>query len=625
MCGIVGVVTHNARFSIKDHLGQLHQMPQALIHRGPEHVGYWYDQNVFLSQTRLKIIDLSEKANPPLFNEDRSIALIFNGEIYNFKDLKNELIEKGHTFYSHGDGEVIVHLYEEEGEESVQRLDGMFALALWDIKNRRLLLARDRTGKKPLFYYDAPSLFAFGSEIKSFFPLKAIPISIQETLLPHYFISGYIPTPFTYYKSIFALEPGHLLCYESSGKKNIKQFWNIESKYCEKNNTISEPEAIEKVRYYVKSAVSKRLISDVKLGAFLSGGIDSSIITGIVTQELKRPLKTFSIGFGNHPDRDETSFARIAAKHYGTEHTEYHVTPKDFPELVDDLLWHYDGPFGDTSCVPTAMVSKLAKEMVTVVLTGDGGDEAFAGYNRFLSTLWIDRCSPLLPQKFLKSVLQLFPHPTLQRLSQTLARSPEESITILTSFFYDDLAQLLNPSFFKRDIQANFYAGSYHKNISMMDTLSKMLYLNLKTYLLDDLNVKMDRASMAYALETRSPFLDHHLLEFTASLPSHFLIKGTQKKYILKKAYQYLLPSSIYHRKKLGFDAPLDDWFRGPLKPYIMESLMPLSSVQDYLNTAYVNKIIEQHMKGKNYSLKIWNILMFKKWITSYKFRDAYA
>src|SRR3989338_3045454 len=334
MCGIAGLLQFNPQ---PIPLNDLLKMPQSLLHRGPQNLGSWNDKDIFLSQTRLKILDLSEKANQPIFNEDKSIVLVFNGEIYNYQELRTDLVGRGHTFISAGDSETLVHLYEEFGDHFIQKLDGMFAFALWDQKKRRLLLARDRTGKKPLFYYSSPNFLAFASEIKAFFPLKEIPIEKNESLFPYYFIYGNIPAPHTFYKNIYSLEPAHTLWVETNSSLIKRKYWDPQHHFLSKNTAIKKEEAKETIRSLLKNAVSSRLISDVPLGAFLSGGIDSTIITAIITRQLQRPLKTFSIGFEGDTTYDETYYANIAARHFHTDHTEYHVTSQAVLDTFDKL------------------------------------------------------------------------------------------------------------------------------------------------------------------------------------------------------------------------------------------------------------------------------------------------
>jgi len=622
MCGIAGVFDYNSHGRVPSLLENLRAMPKALHHRGPENLGDWHNQDVYLAQTRLKILDLSSAANQPIFNEDKSIVLVFNGEIYNFQSLRRFLISRGHSFRSSGDSEVIVHLYEEYGENLFSHLDGMFAFSLWDEKRKKLILARDRTGKKPLYYYKTDSLFAFASEIKSFFQVPEIEIEKNDDFFPYYFLYGNIPAPHSFYKNVYSLEPAHYLVLESHGRIQKRRYWDLQKYHIAKNRKIKKKEAMENIRTLINSAVKKRLVSDVPLGAFLSGGIDSSIITAIAANNLSAPLKTFSIGYSGDDQYDETHYARLVARMFGTEHTEFHIKPSMVPFHVDKLIWAHDGPFADFSCLPTGIVSRLAKKKVTVVLTGDGGDEVFGGYNRFLAALWMNRVPKSLSSP-MEAILKKTFGCSNNRLVQSLLRALKASnlshlqrLTCWTSCFYSDLENLINSDFYGgKKIDKDFHYRSFLSDIEKMTPLSQMLYINLKTYLHDDLNIKVDRASMTYSLEARAPFLDHHLIEYCATLPDHFLIRRTIKKYILKEAYKDLLPKTILHRRKVGFGLPLSKWFRNELKEYIHDELLSLNKAAYYINSDYVQSLLSLHMQGHDYSLKLWSVLMFKKWM----------
>jgi len=619
MCGITGVLSFQKSIDVLAY----QNMPHQLLHRGPEHTGIWHNEQIFLAQTRLKILDLSPNANQPLFNEDESIAAVINGEIYNFKDLRAKLLQKNHVFRSQGDSEVILHLYEEEGIDFLNQLEGMFALAIWDTKNQKLILAKDRTGKKPLFYTQNENLFAFASEIKAFFPVKDIPIEKNESLFPYYFLYGYIPTPHTFYKNIFSLEPGHALMIQHNGKNQKIQYWNPAPYYSQKKKKISKKEAIENVRTLVQNAVEKRLLSDVPLGCFLSGGIDSTIITGIASQQVRHPLQTFSIGFEGDKTYDETAYAKLAAQKFKTQHTEFHLTPNALIEQFDRLLYHYDGPFGDSSCLPTSIVSQLAKEHVTVVLTGDGGDEVFGGYNRFVYSRlleYIPKGVPHLLDPLISFGLNTWKHPAYEtqkwkRFLKACNLPFLERLIRWESIFYEDLPHLLTQNF-TTSLSTDFHYQPFQKDLNPMTKLSKMLFLNLKTYLLNDLNIKMDRASMMNALETRAPFLDHALIEYAATLPDSFKIRGLKTKVILKEAFQDLLPPEIQNRPKAGFGVPIDKWFRRELKSWIQDEFSNLEAVKPYLNTTYIQNLLQEHLREKNnHGQKIWSLLMFKKWM----------
>ena len=627
MCGIAGVLRLHSDLSLSPYLPHFTKMPDQFVHRGPDHLGTWYNDDIFLAHARLKIVDLSEQANQPLFNEDRTVLLLFNGEIYNFKTLRSQLIQKGHRFRSEGDGEVIVHLYEEHGESFVKHLEGMFALSLWDQKQKKLILARDRTGKKPLFFVSSSSFFFFASEIKAFFPIPEIQIEKNEEAFPLYFVHGNIPTPHTFYKNIYQLEPAHLLICEAGRPMRKIEYWDLKTYFKNPHNIkkhIQKTEAIETIRYLLKTAVSKRLMADVPVGAFLSGGIDSTIITAIARDELQKPLRTFSIGFEGDPRYDESPYARIASQRFQTEHQEFHLTPQMVPEIFDRILWHYDAPFADSSAIPTSVVSQLARREVTVALTGDGGDENFAGYQRFVASVWMEKIPPFF-WKALKSVCpkpvsSTFNVSSFSRVSRALEAanlSLEARICRWLSYFYTDLRHLLNPAFYpSSELSSVLSAPFSNEDLSELTPLSKLLYLNFKGYLADDLNFKMDRASMMHSLETRAPFLDHHLIEYCASLPDSFKIRGFQTKYILKEAYKDILPKEIVYRRKTGFGVPLGKWFRGHLKTFLLDHLSNIEDSAEYINPQYVRELLATHFRGEDHSMKLWSILMFHAWNT---------
>jgi asparagine synthase (glutamine-hydrolysing) len=429
-------------------------MLESLHHRGPDDRGAYShrvaDTAIFLGHTRLSILDLSAAGRQPLSNETGSVWVSFNGEIYNFKELRAELEANGHQFKSKTDSEVIVHAYEQFGDECVRRLDGMFAFALWDQDRERLLLARDRAGKKPLFYWSTPSEFVFGSEIKAIFTHPAVPRELDPEAIPPYFTFGYVPSPATFYQHVFQVPPGSYLVVEKGGVRGPVAYWDLPIPKAGEERDVPEEEAAREVRHLLEAAIARRLISDVPLGAFLSGGIDSSIVVGLMSRFMGRPVKTFCIGFTGDPEFDETPFARVVAKHFRTDHTEFIVDPKSF-DLVDTLLWHHDQPYGDSSAIPTYLLAKLTREHVTVALTGDGGDELFAGYERFLGAVLSERLpAPLmragrvllewLPRSLRTRRLPARAHRFLLQAAKPL---PDRYLAWASFFSQDLLAQLL--------------------------------------------------------------------------------------------------------------------------------------------------------------------------------------
>ena len=630
MCGICGVLG----FSGGPVDGAtIRRMAEALHHRGPEATRVLLSPDpgvatttgpvVGLGHTRLKIIDLSDAANHPLSNEDGTIWAMLNGEIYNFLELRNELKAAGHQFRTEGDTEAIVHLYEEMGDRCVDRLDGMFALAVWDERRRRLLLARDRTGKKPLFYYRSPSFFAFGSEIKSLLAHPGIPAEVSLRALPRLFLYGYVPNPETLYEGIAQVPPGHSLSVESGGEVRLRQYWDWT--FPERPLEIGTREAVERLRELLTAAVRRRLIADVPLGAFLSGGLDSSIVVAIMSDLMQQPVKTFSIGFAGDPSFDETRYARLVAQRYGTAHTEFIVEPKAF-DLLERLVHVYDGPFGDSSGIPTYILSELTRRHVTVALNGDGGDELFAGYLRFAGGVLAARVPPAvfrlgralsgwLPpvgghRHPLRRAARFFQDPDmpwLERFSQWI------------SFFHRDLQNLVLPSV-APDL-ARFdriaYFRPYFGAVQGRSPLSQLLYLNAKTYLPDDLLVKMDRASMAHALEARSPFLDRALMEYVAALPDRFKLRGQTTKWLMREAFRDALPREVLTRGKMGFSVPLATWFRGELREPLQSLLLePTARLGRYVDVQYVRRLVEAHLSGReNVEQVLWLLLTFEVWL----------
>ena len=632
MCGICGVLDFAGR-PVDE--AAVRRMAEALHHRGPEATRVFLSPApgaaptagaaVGLGHTRLKIIDLSDAANHPLANEDGTIWVMLNGEIYNFLELRDELKAAGHQFRTEGDAEVIVHLYEEMGERCVERLDGMFGFAVWDQPRRRLFLARDRTGKKPLFYHRGPAFFAFGSEIKSLLAHEGIPADVSLQALPPFFLYGYVPNPATLYEGIAQVPPGHSLTVESGGEVRIRQYWDWT--FPERPLEIGTVEAAGRLRELLTAAVKRRLIADVPLGAFLSGGLDSSIVVALMAGLTRQPVKTFSIGFAGDPSFDETRYAKLVARRYGTAHSEFIVEPGAF-DLLERLVHVYDGPFGDSSGIPTYILSELTRRHVTVALNGDGGDELFAGYPRFVggalaarlpgtafrlgraATAWLPPVGG--PRHPLRRAARFFRDadmPWLERFSSWI------------SFFHRDLQDLVLPSV-ALDLggfDRLAYFRPYLQAVRGRSPLSQLLYLNAKTYLPDDLHVKMDRASMAHALETRSPFLDRALMEYAAALPDRFKLHGRTTKWLMREAFRDVLPGEILTRSKMGFGVPLATWFRGDLREPLQSLLLePTARLGRYVDREHVQRLVAAHLSGRaNVEHELWLLLTFEVWLRS--------
>jgi len=624
-------------------------MSSVLDHRGPDAEGTHIEDHVALGHRRLSIIDLSAAASEPMPNEDETLWLVFNGEIYNFKELRRKL-EGRHRFRSQGDGEVILHLYEEMGEEAVADLDGMFAFALWDRPRKRLLLARDRAGKKPLFYHDGPGLFVFGSEVKALLAHPDVPHERDPGAIPLFLTYGYVPTPRTFYRGIRALPPAHLMVVTESGAQEPRRYWRARfgdglggqelgttgasadhPAHADGGGSaggFDDSAAIESFRTLLRDAVTRRLVADVPLGAFLSGGLDSSTVVAFMSEAAAGRVRTFTIGFAGQTEYDERAHARVVAERFSTDHTEFVVEPKAL-ELIDKLVWHHDGPFGDSSAVPTYLLSELTKKQVTVALNGDGGDEVFAGYLRLYGGALSERI-PRAAFGALASLLRLLPEPRDRKHPLRFAKRFAEAgrLPLLerylrwNAYFTDGLADLLQPEVaagLDRAVILESFRSSYAAGGG--STLARLLQLNFETYLLDDLLVKMDRMSMAHGLEARSPFLDTAVVEFGASLPDRLRMRLGKGKILLRRAMRGILPDSILDRGKMGFGAPLGAWFRGELDGFVRERLLdPQSPIYEYLCPEPVTALVHRHgQAAADLSPQIWALLTLESWLRQEK------
>ncbi len=618
VCGICGYLGRGAPAT-----AAVSAMVSTLAHRGPDAEGCRIDGPLALGHRRLSIIDLSVAARQPLTNEDGSLWLVFNGEIYNYRELRKEL-EGRHQFRSHGDSETILHLYEERGEEAISALDGMFALALWDGRKRRLVLARDRTGKKPLFYHDGAKLFAFASEVKALLAHPQVPHERDDSALPLYLTYGYVPTPGTFYRGVQSLPPGHLLVATEAGTEGPRPYWTVRFR----DGAIGdEREAEERFRALLQAAVARRLIADVPLGAFLSGGLDSSSVVAFMAGAASGRVKTFTIGFAGGREYDEREHARVVAERFATEHTEFVVEPKAL-DLVDKLVWHHDGPFGDSSAIPTYLLAELTRGHVTVALNGDGGDEVFGGYLR----LYGGALSERLPRWAFKGAalaLGVLPEPSDRKHPLRFAKRFAEAGSLpladrylrWNAYFTTGLVDLLRPEWrwaaARERVLASYRAVLDRASHSGASTLARLLQVNFETYLLDDLHVKMDRMSMAHGLETRSPFLDTAVVEFGASLPDRLRMRLGKGKVLLRRAMKGLLPESILTRGKMGFGAPLGAWFRGELEGFVRERLLDSASpIYEYLRPEPVSALLGRHAEARaDLSAPIWALLTLESWL----------
>ncbi len=623
MCGICGIFEFERRDDIPQRL--VHGMNQTIIHRGPDDEGIYVGPGIGLGFRRLSIIDLAG-GHQPIANEDGSIWVMLNGEIYNYPELRRELSAKGHHFSTHSDTETIVHLYEECGEECFARLRGMFAIALWDSRQRKLLLARDRVGKKPLFYSADDKRIIFGSELKALLAADNLPREIDREALCDYFSFGYIPAPKTIYKAVRKLLPGHYLSASASGVRETA-YWDLSFGHVENR---SEEEWCELLRHELCEATRVRLMSDVPLGAFLSGGVDSSSVVAMMSHTMKRAVTTCSIGF-EEEEFNEAEYARQVAQHFRTEHYEQVVRPNAL-EILSKLVWHYDEPFADSSAIPTYYVSWVARQHVTVALGGDGGDENFAGYRRYIFDRMENQLRRYVPPALRRNVFgplgRWYPGlawaPRVFRAKatlQSLSRSPLEGYFNSISIFRPDEKPRLFTADFRRSLggyDSIDVLRRYYDRADTDDPLSRIQYVDIKTYLADDILAKVDRASMAVSLEVRAPLLDHKLMERVATIPSDLKLRARTGKYIFKKAMSKLLPEDTVYRSKQGFAVPLNRWFRQELKDMAYETLF--SDGQDILDRTYLKKIWDQHQKGMfDRSAYLWAVLMFRKWQEAFR------
>lgn len=626
MCGLAGILTFDgARMDS----GLLDRMGSTLRHRGPDAAGVHVDDGAApaaaLVHRRLSIIDLSNRADQPMPNEDGSVQVLLNGEIYNHRELRDEL-EGRHVFRSHGDTEVIAHLYEERGDDAVAALDGMFAIAIWDARRRRLVLARDPFGKKPLYYHADARRLVFGSEIKALLAAGA-PAEFDADNLGEFLAYGYVPTPRTLFKGIRKLPPASLMVVDAVGCRAPRTYWSLEVPASSDVAQVTLADARERVRELLTVAVRKRLISDVPLGLLLSGGVDSGVVAALMARLSPGRVKTFTVGFEGDSFYDERAYAEQVARHLGTEHHASLVKPAA-ASLLETLLHHHDEPFGDSSALPTYLVAEEARRHVTVALNGDGGDEVFAGYDRFQAALLADRL-PSGVRRGLHLLSRLLPpgghqHGRLQRLRRFAAKAvlPETERVFAWSGFFDlpSLARLDGSGFVRRERVLSSYADALaaHSNATL---LARLQSLNLRTYLLDDLLPKMDRMTMAHGLEGRSPLLDRDLVQYAMTLPDDLKRHGGRGKIVLKAVGEALLPRSILRRRKHGFGLPLADWFRGELRPVVQDTLLTRPRLAGRLRLEGIQDIVEEHLSGKvDRGHQLWTLLTLELWLRKHHF-----
>src|SRR6267154_2586782 len=618
MCGIAGIIGTEPNYVAG--APDVHAMCQTIVHRGPDDEGIYARGCAALGMRRLSIIDLST-GHQPIHNEDGSIWVVFNGEIYNFPELRSQLQARGHCFYTNTDTEVIVHLYEESGAGCVEKLRGMFAFAIWDEHRQRLLLARDRFGKKPLYYALSKERLLFGSEIKAILAIAPELSEVDPKGLFNFLYFGYIPDPLTAFTRIHKLPPGHLLEF-AAGQVRVAKYWEL-PRYGGYEPSCEE-ECLEEMEKRLAEAVRIRLVSDVPIGALLSGGVDSSTVVALMARTSSRQIKTFSIGFSKS-DFNEAQHARVVAQHFGTEHHELFVEPQ-IEETVQLLTHSLEEPFGDSSMVPTYHVCRLARQHVTVALAGDGGDELFAGYERYsvginrrgfdsvprwLGRAYRDHVHGLVPAgAYGRNLLWNSSLPPGERYLDSLTYLPglDRERGLFSPEFAEDAARLPHPL---------TQGSAWHDRGPANDPLSRMQYLDTKAYLNGDILVKVDRMSMATSLEMRSPLLDHKFVEFAASLTPDWKYRGRSRKYILKKLAERVgVPPEVIYRKKQGFALPLEDWMRQGLKNDLLDILMePRTTQRGYFRPSAVRRLVEEHTSGRRaHTGAVWCLLMFELW-----------
>lgn len=618
MCGIAGIVSldgHNLEERVRS-------MTEAQRHRGPDDRGLWSDDLCALGHRRLSIIDLSEAGRQPMSDEAGAVWIVLNGEIYNFQSLRRELEALGYRFRTQTDTEVVVAAYRQWGTQCVMRLRGMFAFAIWDQPRRRLFLARDRVGKKPLFYATSDRSLLFASEIQGLLADPTVPREVNSSAIDGYLSWGYVPAPLTAFRDISQLLPAHWLTVDVTSKGLIlrqEEYWRLEY---EPKLRLGEEEAGEALREKLTEAVKLRMISDVPLGAFLSGGIDSSVVVGLMASSSERPVKTFSIGF-NEAEYDELAHARRVAERWGSDHHEFIVEP-DAVSVVPKLVRHYGQPYADSSAIPTFYVSQLTRSSVTVALNGDGGDESFAGYQRYLGNRLAELTRRVPGTRAVSRMIpdSLSPKSKLRKAKRFLTAAADAMPARYGAWigFFDEHAKdgLYSDEF--RSTLNGWRPGRWMASLfdetAGFDPVDRAMAVDVRSYLPYDLLVKVDITSMANSLEARSPFLDHEVMEFAAKLPVDLKLRGRRSKYLLKRTFSDLLPEPILRRPKAGFGVPISQWLRGSLRPLVEDALLSEQFAQRrYFNAATARRLVNEHLERRaEHGSQLWNLMMLELW-----------
>jgi len=631
MCGITGFIDQWSTSDVCDadsRAATLDSMCRVIRHRGPDDQGVMVEPGVALGMRRLSIIDLAG-GHQPINNEDESVSIVFNGEIYNYRELQATLQSRGHKFKTNSDTETVVHAYEEFGAACVDHLRGMFAFAIWDDRQKKLFIARDRVGKKPLYYSITPAgTLVFGSELKSLLQHPEVEREINPRALDAYFSLGYVPDPISIFENVEKLPPGHHLTFKDR-RLSVERYWDFS--YDGRSNGHSVTDYLEELRSLLEEAVKLRLVSDVPLGAFLSGGVDSSTVVGLMAGQMSQPVKTFSIGF-NEDSYDELKYARLTAQKFGTDHHEFLVTP-DICDVVDELAWHFDEPFADSSAIPTYVVSKLAREHVKVVLTGDGGDELFAGYTRYLTEQRrskFDLVPRLVREGVMDPLSRGLPHGAwgrnyLHNVSLDPIGRYLDNVSVFTGLNKNSLYTADFSDQLRGSSHLNSYFLELSRNVKSSAPLDSLLYIDSKTYLPGDILTKVDRMSMAVSLEARVPLLDHKLIEFVTRIPASMKLAGHETKHLFKKAIADLVPAEIISRPKQGFGVPIQTWINQQLRERIRETLNdPRTLQRGYVSRSHVELLLDEHERGRrDHAMGLWSLLMLELWHRQYA--DDYA
>jgi len=627
MCGLAGFFRSPTTPGRERHEAWLQNMGQTIVHRGPDAAGVYLDDHMALCHRRLSILDLSEAGNQPMTSESGRYVVVFNGEIYNFHALREELAARGIRFHTHTDTEVLLALYEREGRACLDRLNGMFAIVIWDKEARRLFMARDRLGKKPLYYYQAAGCFAFGSEIKALLALPFVQTRLRPDAVQDFFAYHYVPDPKTIYSDIHKLAPGHWL--ETDGEwTETGGYWDLSFQPLEGRSLEQIEEGLLEL---IDDAVRLRMVSDVPLGAFLSGGVDSSAVVSLMAQHASQPVTTCAIGFDSDKF-DEVIYARQVAHLFNTDHHEFTVRDNVAGKLAD-IARYFDEPFADDSFIPTWFVSRLARQKVTVALAGDGGDENFAGYEKYHIDAVENRLRGLFPGWLRRSLFSpaaawagRLPVPgagKAESLLSTLACSPDTAFYRTNCFFRPSLWQQLVNDDFRRlsgDYDPAAITREHYRNAPAGDHLSRILYTDIKTWLPGDILVKVDRMSMANSLEARAPLLDYRVVEYAAAIPAALKLKGREKKFILKDTFRKALPDDILYRKKMGFSVPMAEWLRREIRPLAHQVLTDQRGALAYcFDMQQVQKLWQAHLQGSNrHTQELWSMVAFALWWQGY-------